>query len=296
MKTKIIATGLSGLIGSRINKLLSDRYQFLNLSLPNFDILGYSALEKIFEKSPQTKIVLHLAAFTDVSKAWQERGDKKGTCFKVNVLGTRNVARACRKFGKYLIHVSTDFVFNGQKHSPYTEKDLPDPIEWYGQTKLLAEQEVQKNLEHWAIVRLAFPYRASFRLKPDLVRRIIKGLREKNLYPMFADQVTTPTFIDDFAWALKKFFKVQPSGIFHLVGSSSQSPYELARKVAQVFGLNQKLVKKGSLAEYQKSQRPGARPWHQHLTISNQKARKKLGIKMSTLSEGLLKIKSQLAK
>jgi len=196
---QVIGTGLSGLIGSRIVELLSDKYAFSDLSLEaGVDITNSVQIEEKIRNS-EAEVVLHLAAFTDVDAASKQDGDKSGSCYKVNVLGTQNVVSACRTSGKYLIHVSTDFVFDGKKKEPYTEEDKPNPIEWYGKTKFWAEEEVRKGGINYAIVRPAFPFRVEFKAKKDLVRQIIKGLEENSLPPMFVDQIITPTFIDDIA-------------------------------------------------------------------------------------------------
>ena len=83
----------------------------------------------------ESTTVIHMAAFTNVSQAYQETDDQDGLVYRVNVTGTKNIANACKEFGHYLIHISTDFVFDGQKDEPYTETDTPNPIEWYGKTK-----------------------------------------------------------------------------------------------------------------------------------------------------------------
>ena len=101
----IIGTGLSGLVGSRIVELLSDRHDFVDFSLDSgIDITDKSLLEKAFRKNREARVVLHLAAFTDVDKAWEQRGDKDGLCYRVNVIGTRNIAQLCAKYNQYLIH------------------------------------------------------------------------------------------------------------------------------------------------------------------------------------------------
>jgi len=292
-KIKIIGTGLSGLVGSRLVELLKDKYEFVDFSLnTGVDILDLAALSKKFAQNKEAIVVLHLAAFTDTTAAWQERGDKNGLCYRLNVLGTKNIADLCRKYHQYLIYVSTDFVFSGQKEGVYTEEDAHAPIEWYGQTKSWAEKEVFNSGLPAAVVRIAFPFRAKFDPKKDAVRKIIEGLENKNLYPMFADQTITPTFIDDIAWGLDYFFENKQRGIYHLVGSTSLSPYQMAKMIAQVFGFNKKLVKRCSLAQYQKSQSKDIRPWHKNLALSNKKA-VSLGIKMHSFKKALLKLRQQ---
>ncbi len=294
-KIKIIGTGLSGLVGSRIVELLANRYQFVDFSLVSrVDILNNKLLEEAFDKHQDARVVLHLAAFTDTVAAHDQRGDKKGLCYQLNVLGTKNIISQCQKRHQRLIYFSTDFVFSGKKDGAYIENDQPDPIDWYGQTKHEAEQEVLASGLSAVIARIAFPYRAQFAPKQDLVRRIIAGLEDNSLYPMFADQIITPTLIDDIAQGVNHFLSANNKGIFHLVGSESLSPYQLAQKIAQKFNFDTRLVKKGSLEDYQKSLPPDSRPWQKNLALSNKKI-SSLGVVMSGVDEGLLKMKKQIS-
>ncbi len=289
MKPKIIGTGLSGLVGSRIVELLSEKYDFSDLSLESgTDITNFAEVKGKIKKS-KAEVALHLAAFTDVDRAWEQRNDKKGNCYQVNVIGTSNIAQICARYQKYLIHISTDFVFDGQKDGPYTEKDKSNPIEWYGQTKHWAEEEVKKSGPKFSIARIAFPFRAKFEPKKDIVRTIIQKLKENTLPPMFVDQKITPTFIDDIAHALAIIIQKKPTGIFHLVGSTILSPYELACQIADVFGFRKK-IQKGSLKKFLKT---SPRPRGFNMGLSNQKVKKEFGIKMKTVKEALQLIKEQ---
>lgn len=289
---KIIGTGLSGLVGSRIVELLTD-HQFIDYSLATgISILDPKQLEDATTKDSDFDCFLHLAAFTDTNQAWAQNGDKNGLCYQLNVVGTQNIIDICKKYNKHLIHISTDFVFDGTKEGSYTEEDIPNPIEWYGATKYEAEKLVLSSGISATIIRIAFPYRAVFADKKDLIRKVIDALKTNTLNPMFADQITTPTFVDDIAMGMKYFIENKPSGIFHLVGSSSQSPFEMCQKIAKIWGFDPKLVRKGSLEEYVKTLPAGSRPWQRNLAISNEKI-KSLGISMKTLEEGLKAMKQQ---
>ena len=289
-KPTIIGTGLSGMVGSRFVELYNQDFDFINLDLTtNVDITDPVKVNKALSKH-ESAIVIHFAAFTDVSKAYQEDGNKQGIVYQVNTLGTKNIAQACKKYNHYLIHISTDFVFDGIQESSYTEADKPQPIEWYGQTKLLAEQEVVKSGCNHVITRLAFPFRAKFPQKLDLVRTMIEKLTNNSLYPMFTDQIITPTFTDDICQALRVFIDKQPTGIYHLVGSTSLSPYDLAQKIAKTFAIKAD-IKKGSFKEYLKKD---PRPRQQYLKISNQKLQKDFNIKMKNIDSALKTLKDQL--
>ena len=122
---------------------------------------------------------------------------------------------------------------------------------------------------------------------------MIEGLKNQTLYPLFTDQIITPTFIDDFAKGIDFFLKEKPAGIFHLVGESHLSPYEVGLEVARIFGFDLKLVKKGSLKEYEQSVPAGSRPFQKNLALDNQKITS-LGVKMLPFAVALKKARGQL--
>ena len=290
-KKTIIGTGLSGMVGSRLVELFKDKYEFINLDLTtNVDITDLSQVDNALLKH-QSTTVIHLAAFTDVSKAYEQNQDKDGLVYKVNTLGTKNIAQSCKKHKHHLIHISTDFVFDGSKETLYTEKDKPNPIEWYGQTKYWAEQEVAKSNCQHTITRLAFPFRSHFPGKLDLVRNILEKLKTNSLYPMFSDQIITPTFTDDICKVLDIFIQKKPTGIYHVTGSTPISPYDLVKKIAITFGLKAD-IKKGSFKEYLKKD---PRPRQQFLKISNQKLKTDFNFSMSTIDQALVVLKNQIS-
>lgn len=287
----ILATGATGLVGSRFVAMFPDKYQVFNMDLTTgVDITSRPSLEAFISEHSGPQVLLHLAAFTDVNKAFAESGNKEGICYQVNVEGTKNIAEICQARGIHLVHISTDFVFDGKKNTPYTEDDPPSPIEWYGETKAIAEQVVKESGVSATVVRLAYPYRAQFEAKPDLVRKIRAGLESGTLYPQFTDSVITPTLIDDIARAFDKIIELKPQGIIHTVGSSVLSPYELAQKVAAAYGFDPALVKAGSLAEYLKT---ASRPFAKTVAVSNAKASQLLGLHFATVDEGLAAVKQQ---
>lgn len=286
---EIIGTGLSGLIGSRIVEL-NPSHQFTDLSLSyGYDILKPETLDPVFANF-SGDIVLHLAAFTDTNAAWEQKGDKSGLCYQINVVGTQNIVDLCQKYNKHLIHISTDYVFDGTQSKPYTENDTPNPLDWYAETKYLAEESVPDN---FTIIRIASPYRAKFDPKIDLVRKILFKLSQGQTCNLFTDQITTPTFIDDIALGLAKVFANPKSGTYHLVGSSSQSVFEMGQSIAKTFNYNQKLIQPSSLAEYLKT--PNARPYAPKLFLSNQKFTTSFDFIPNTLTDGLLELKQQLS-
>lgn len=286
MGMKILGTGLTGLVGSRIVELLKDDYRFESSEI---DITDRKNIFKKVKES-ESSLVLHLAAKTDVDRCELDKPlGEKGEAWKINVLGTQNIADACLQTNKKLIYISTDFVFDGVKNGDgYREEDVPNPINWYARTKYEGEKIVQLLPIPWTIVRIAFPYRAKFQ-RLDFARAILSRLREGKEVNTVTDQIFTPTFIDDIAFALNNLLKSSLNGIYHVVGSQNLSPYDAAVKIADIFGADKSLISKTTRKLYFKDKAP--RPFC--LAVKNDKI-KRLGIKMKTFEEGIREIQKQL--
>ena len=289
----LLATGASGMIGSRFRELLSGEFSLAgNIDrTQGQDILDLPSLIAAYDKK-NIDILIHFAAFTDVNAASKQDGDLQGSCYSINVLGTQNIVRLCQHLNCRLIHISTDFVFDG-KNPPaggYTEENIPHPIEWYGKTKFLAEQAITSSSIDWCIARTAYPFVASFPLKPDLVRSRIQQMKEGNLPPQFTDHTITPTFGDELVQALILLAKNRSKGIYHLVGDSSVTDFELSRVIARVFELKNIAIEKKSLAEFNKT---ASRPYQQSTALSNKKFEAQFGHLFSPLRNALVKMKNQ---
>lgn len=286
---KILGTGLTGLVGSRIVELLSSKYKFDDLSRESgVDITNKEDLFRKIKDS-NASLVLHLAAKTDVDECEKDRVlGKNGEAWKVNVEGTRNIVDACGLAKKRLIYISTDFVFFGKKQGPYIENDKPAPLSWYGQTKYEGEKIVQNSNLLWIIARISYPYRASFK-KNDFARSIILKLQRGEKITAITDHVMTPTFIDDITGALETLVLKNKTGIFHLVGSQFVSPFDAAIEIADIFSFDKSLIKESTRSEYFKGK--AQRPFN--LFLNNDKIQK-LGVKMRGFEEGLYEVKKQM--
>lgn len=287
---KVIGTGLNGLVGSRITELLSDRYEFENLSyITGVDITSKDqVLQKIAASDAQ--YILHLAAKTNVDVCEKDSiKGRAGEAWKVNVEGTKNVAEVAAITGKKIIYISTGFVFDGKKDF-YTEDDIPlKAVNWYGQTKLEAEAVIRKLETAWVIARIEFPYRASFE-KLDFMRAIKNRLEQGMPVKAIDDQVFTPTFIDDIASAIDCLILNKTNGVYHVVGNSNLSPYQAALQIAQTFSLDQALIGRIKAKEYFNGK--ANRPFR--LVLKNDKIAE-LGVIMKSFDEGLEDIKNQLS-
>ncbi len=263
----VLGTGLSGLVGSRLVELLANRYQFTNLDLSSgVNILDAASVNSAITASP-AECVLHLAAFTDVNAAQQQNGDTQGSCYQVNVEGTRHVAAACAQHGKHLIHFSTGYVFDGTKSEPYTENDPTNPTDWYSQTKTIAETVVQGVMPSATILRINFPYRTDEFPKRDIWHKMANGLRAGKTGPFFADHFFTLTPIEWLAPVIDWCLTTKPAGIFHATTDQVYTDLSLAQEIQAQLGLSGEL-RGASVQEYN---RTADRPYQPSLVLSNRK-------------------------
>lgn len=249
---KVLIFGGSGLVGSRFIQLNKDLFEIFAPDFSKIDILKADQINKALG-SFKPDIVINFAAFTDVRGAEKQRGDKNGICYQINVNGAKNVADACESWDVHLIHISTDYVFDGKKtESPYTEEDKPNPINWYGQTKHLGDQFVLESGCVSTLVRISMPYSRHYQFKTDLARFFLEQLAKGSEISAIEDQRITPTLVDDIANALRAVIEKKSEGIYHICATNDTSPFEFAKLLARTFALNEFLIKPISLDEYQK--------------------------------------------
>lgn len=267
MSKEVIITGANGLIGSFAKQELQKTYQIesFDISDPNkpVDITDKHSIAEAVSQSTAAAIV-HFAAYTDVTGAWNQSGDKSGPAYKVNVLGTQNLVDACNKSGKHLIHISTSYVFDGEKTEPYNETDTVNPVEWYGETKALAEKYITDNSNNWTIFRIDQPFRPDPFAKADLPHAIIQQLKNGTLYPQFEDHYFGPTWIPDFVKIIEWAIRTSSQGLYHASSGESWTNYNYALEIAKIVGSSTE-VKASKLADYLKSQ---ARPYQKNTALN----------------------------
>ncbi len=278
----ILGTGLSGLVGSRVTRLLSPEFTFENLSLETgVDITDKEGVTKRLERS-DAPWIFHMAAYTNVQGAEKE----KDIAWKVNVDATAHIADICKKRRKRLLYIDTDYAFDGKKKS-YTEEDTPSPLGWYAKTKTEGAKRVLAI--GGLIIRISNPYRANPIGKKDFVHKMVERMRAGQSVKAPEDQIFAPTFIDDIAAALRVLVRLGASGIYHVVGSPL-SPFEAAGIIADVFGCKATLVQKTSFA----TMFAGRAPVPQYAALKNDKI-KSLGVVIHAFAEGIEEVKKQEA-
>jgi dTDP-4-dehydrorhamnose reductase len=253
MKQKLLIFGGAGLVGSKFIELFKNTYEITAPEIDDLDILNKNELFE-FVKKQSSEVVINYAAFTNVDKAEEEKGNKNGLVYKLNALAPKDLAEICLETNKQLIHYSTDYVFDGRKEEgSYAEEDIPNPVNWYGETKYIGEKFVLENKSKNTIIRISMPFSSKYDLKQDIARFFLNELKQGKAVTAIDDQFVTPVFVDDASKALDAIISNRAAGIFHTVSSSSTTPFKFAQLLADKFGLDKSLVKSVKLEDYNKT-------------------------------------------
>lgn len=286
MKPTILITGGKGLVGTRLCDLFGSDYHWQHLDLngePKVDITSFKSIDAVVPTDRPISFIVHLAAYTDVNGAWQQNGDQAGLAYQINVQGTQNIIRLCGERKLHLIHVSTAFVFNGQKTTGYIESDSMGAIDWYGKTKQLAEEAVVKSGVSYTILRIDNPFRIDQLGRLDVIGRILRGLETQTLPPQFTDSFVGPTCIDDFSRVINWVLRTKATGIFHATTNESWTPFQLAQAVADHLPTHP-LIQASSVEAYLKQ---SARPYLRNSALDSSKLRGLLDFTPLTVRQAL---------
>lgn len=297
---KLLVTGANGLLGQKLITLLAgqpgceliatgrgvDRnppaagsYSYLSCDLTNQE-----EVRNLIQKA-LPDAVIHCAAMTQVDECELNQA----ACTATNVSATQYLISACELIGAHFTYVSTDFVFDGTK-SYLSEADQPNPISFYGHSKLQAEQLVQNSSLRSAIVRTVLVYGVAHDpSRSNIVLWVKRSLEQEKRIKVVNDQWRTPTLAEDLALGCWLVCKDRQEGIFHISGEGMLSPYEIAMRTAEFYGLDADLITPVDASTFTQ---PGRRPPKTGFDIS--KARRILGFKPKSFKEGLVIVKSQL--
>ena len=262
---KILICGSAGQLGSDCSKVLGPKHEVTGVDIGEIDITDPASVERVIARfSPD--IVVNCAAYTNVDACETE----KALARKVNVDGPANLASAMDKHGGRLIHVSTDYVFDGRKKPPasYSEKDEPNPLSYYGKTKLEGEAAVQEAIEAHVIVRTAWMYGAQGRNFLKTMLRLSLANPQKELR-VVNDQFGSPTWSYRLAVQIDKLIHENCQGTFHATAQGHCTWYELARYFLEKMDVSCSLVPCSS-EEYPT---PATRPKNSILENGNLNAR-----------------------
>lgn len=295
---KILITGANGLLGYKLVHLLSKQEGIKaiatgrrpienlppNVSFHELDITNAAQTEQVVG-TLKPEIIINTAALTQVDQCESERE----LCWKANVTGVANLVAACSKNQTHLVHVSTDFIFDGS-HGPLDETAIPHPVNFYGESKLAGERIVQESNISWTILRTVLVYG----ITPDLSRSNIvlwvkKNLEEGKIINVVNDQWRTPTLAEDLAMGCFLAAQKKAKGIYHISGEELMTPYDIAIKTADFFQLNKTLIHPTDSSKFKQ---PAVRPLKTGFIIT--KATSELGYHPHTFTEGLEIMATQL--
>lgn len=284
---KLLVIGGSGLVGSTLikygvrnfntystyntNKISSSNSEEFYVNL----LEDRSAIINLIEKI-KPNVVVHTAAHSSVDLC--ETDHKLADTLHVEV--TKDIASICKKIESKLLYLSTDWVFEGHKDKKYTEKDLPNPVNHYGRTKLQAEEIILNSCSNNVILRTAVIY--GWHVKSRFTNWILSYLmQEKNVDP-FTDQYGTPTLVDDLSQAIIKIIEKDVSGLYHAAGNTCLNRYEFALELAENFNLKKSLIKPVTeLEKKQDAPRPSS------TCLDSQKLEKLLDFNFCNIQDGV---------
>lgn len=286
---RIVITGGSGLAGANIAKTLVSKFDVCGLYNTNkvemkgvdfrqVDLSREADLEVISQIRPS--VIIHCAAFTNLDGCEQD-ADR---AYRDNVVASVNIAQTAKKVGAYLIHISTDSVFDGER-GDYKETDTANPINVYGRTKLQAEKEVLGICPDCAVVRTNF-YGWNKREKLSMAEWMLDKLENGQKLTGFKDVYFSPLLVNDLAEALPELYERRYAGVIHIAGGQTCSKLEFAHLMAKVFGLEENLIEPISVEDLNLPA-----PRGKNISLNVSKAQSLLRTPLSGAEEGLKKMK-----
>lgn len=295
---RILVTGCNGLLGQKLVELISSQKDCYLIAtaksklipdLPRgefhlLDITNANEIEEVIAKA-KPDVVINTAAMTQVDQCETEREK----CWAANVDAVSYLVDSCQKNNVHLIHVSTDFIFDGT-HGPLDENEKPNPLSYYGESKLAAEVVIQKSSIDWAILRTVLVFGITKDMsRSNIVLWVKKSLEDKKTINVVDDQFRTPTLAEDLAMGCLLAAKKKAKGIFHISGEAMMTPYDIAIATADFFKLDKSLINRTDSTKFTQ---PAKRPPKTGFII--EKAKRELGYKPHSFNEGLAILASQI--
>ena len=244
---KIFLTGAEGQLGKELQRRLQGS-DFLPTDVKELDITDADAVAAMIGKY-RPDVVIHGAAYTQVDAA----EEKIDLAYRVNAIGTQNIAMACRRVSATMIYISTDYVFDGKLGRAYTEIDQTNPLSIYGKSKYAGEVLARQATERLFVLRTAWLYGDG----PNFVRTMMKLGQERDSLQVVNDQFGCPTGTTDLAEAVLRFSQTERYGTYHAVNTGVATWYEFACKIFELAGNTKVVVNPVTTAEFV---RPAPRP------------------------------------
>jgi len=264
---KILIIGANGQLGTDLVRILR-HHQVIALIHKEIEVCDHQGTRKILE-GYKPQVVINTSAYHRVDLC----EDHIEETFKVNTYAVRNLARICQDLGSALVHLSTDYVFGGEKKSPYREEDLPNPLNVYGVSKLAGEYFVRQICQTYFIIRTSGLYgvaRASGK-SGNFVELMIRLAKEGKPIKVVKDQILTPTYTKELAKKIAQLIETGEYGLYHVTNNGQCSWYEFARVIFELVGLHSDL-------SVTTSEEFGARAKRPHYSVLENANLRKLGL------------------
>lgn len=295
---KILVTGSNGLLGQKLTTLLNSIPSVYLIAtargksalsinhgeVQSLDITDPTAVNNIVA-STRPDVIINTAAMTQVDQCEVERE----SCWKVNVTGVGNLIKASRAYQAHLVHISTDFIFDG-RHELLGETAEPGPVNYYGESKLAGERQVIESDISWTIIRTVLVYGITNDMsRSNIVVWVKNSLEQGKTISVVSDQWRTPTLAEDLATGCYLAAIKRAPGIYNISGKDYLSVHSFAMRIADFFGLDKSLIKETDSTKFTQ---PGRRPLKTGFIL--EKARRVLGYEPHSLEEGLRVLASQI--
>lgn len=288
---KILVTGSNGLLGQKLTALLQQKDSMqliatarnasvLQIEKGEFRLLDVTHKKQVDEVVAAVKpdVIIHTAAMTQVDECETNRE----ACMLHNATAVEYIVEACQTHQAHLVHVSTDFIFDGSA-GPLDETAEPKPVNFYGESKLAAEKIIQRSNISWSILRTVLVYGITNNMsRSNIVLWVKKSLEEGKTISVVSDQWRTPTLAEDLAMGCYLAALKKATGVFHISGKDFITPYDIAVKTAEFFKLDKALIKPTNSEQFKQ---PARRPLKTGFII--EKAKKELGYEPHSFLEGL---------
>lgn len=299
---KILITGSNGLLGQKLIKLLLDKGEDTliatarggnRLPYPEtdyvFDQMDITDKQQVLEVVTKYKpeVIIHTAAMTNVDQCETERE----ACWDQNVNAVNYLIEASAKNDCFLLHLSTDFIFDGED-GPYDEKAKANPVSYYGESKLAAEKLLENSTINYAIARTVLVYGIAHDMsRSNIILWVKKSLEEGKEIKVVDDQLRSPTLAEDLAMGCYLIAKQKAPGVFNICGKDLLNPYEMALKTADFFNLDTSTMQRADASSFTQTAK---RPPRTGLLIG--KARTVLGYEPHSFDEGIAIVARQIEK
>lgn len=247
---RILVTGSNGLLGQNLVKFLvgqkfdlfaisrgenrlsyEEGYSYSDINLEEYEKV------KLFIRDIKPEVIIHTAAMTNVDRCELE----KEACYNANVEVVKNLVECCKQYNIHLIHLSTDFIFDGKK-GYYKESDQANPINYYGWSKLKSEKLILESHIKFTILRTILVYGLTEELKSNIIFWVKNNLEAKKDISVVTDQFRMPTHVDDLVFACHQAIVREVLGVYHISSNELMSIFEVANLVAEIFNLDKKYI------------------------------------------------------